>query len=53
MVEILDHVAVDDGGTTNPLLATGQIHGGVVQGIGARSDRRACRDETACPHCDQ
>jgi CO/xanthine dehydrogenase Mo-binding subunit len=33
MVEILDYVAVDDAGTIiNPLLATGQIHGGVVQG---------------------
>jgi aerobic carbon-monoxide dehydrogenase large subunit len=35
MVEILDYVAVDDAGTIlNPLLATGQIQGGVVQGIG-------------------
>jgi carbon-monoxide dehydrogenase large subunit len=35
MVEILDYVAVDDAGTIiNPLLARGQIHGGVVQGIG-------------------
>jgi aerobic carbon-monoxide dehydrogenase large subunit len=34
-VEILDYVAVDDAGTIlNPLLATGQIQGGVVQGIG-------------------
>ena len=34
MVEILDYVAVDDAGTIiNPLLAAGQIHGGVVQGI--------------------
>jgi carbon-monoxide dehydrogenase large subunit len=33
-VEILDYVAVDDVGTIiNPLLAAGQIHGGVVQGI--------------------
>ena len=46
MVEILDYVAVDDAGVIiNPLLATGQIHGGVVQGIGqalyeeARYDR--------------
>src|SRR5215831_7688124 len=35
MVEILDYVAIDDAGTIiNPLLARGQIHGGVVQGIG-------------------
>jgi carbon-monoxide dehydrogenase large subunit len=35
IVNILDYVAVDDAGTLiNPLLAAGQIHGGVVQGIG-------------------
>ena len=35
IVDILDYVAVDDAGTlVNPLLAAGQIHGGVVQGIG-------------------
>jgi carbon-monoxide dehydrogenase large subunit len=34
IVNILDYVAVDDAGTIiNPLLAAGQIHGGVVQGI--------------------
>jgi aerobic carbon-monoxide dehydrogenase large subunit len=34
VVRILDYVAVDDVGTIiNPLLAEGQIHGGVVQGI--------------------
>jgi carbon-monoxide dehydrogenase large subunit len=34
IVDILDYVAVDDVGTiVNPLLAAGQIHGGVVQGI--------------------
>src|ERR1700756_4372762 len=34
IVNILDYVAVDDVGTLiNPLLAAGQIHGGVVQGI--------------------
>jgi aerobic carbon-monoxide dehydrogenase large subunit len=33
-VDILDYVAVDDVGTLiNPMLAAGQIHGGVVQGI--------------------
>jgi len=46
IVEILDYVAVDDAGVIiNPLLARGQIQGGVVQGIGqalyeeARYDR--------------
>lgn len=34
-LEVLDYVAVDDCGTViNPLLARGQIHGGIVQGIG-------------------
>jgi carbon-monoxide dehydrogenase large subunit len=34
-VTVLDYVAVDDSGViVNPLLAAGQIHGGVVQGIG-------------------
>jgi carbon-monoxide dehydrogenase large subunit len=34
IVKVLDYVAVDDVGTLiNPLLAAGQIHAGVVQGI--------------------
>ena len=65
MVEILDYVAVDDAGVIiNPLLATGQIHGGVVQGIGqalyeeARYDRETGQLLTgslldyAVPHAD-
>jgi aerobic carbon-monoxide dehydrogenase large subunit len=65
MVEILDYVAVDDAGVIiNPLLARGQIHGGVVQGIGqalyeeARYDRETGQLLTgslldyAVPHAD-
>jgi len=45
MVEILDYIAVDDAGTIiNPLLATGQIHGGVVQGIGQALYEEVCYD---------
>ena len=41
VVEILDYVAADDAGVIiNPLLAAGQIHGGVVQGIGRPSMKR-------------
>ena len=65
MVEILDYVAVDDAGTIiNPLLATGQIHGGVVQGIGQALYEEVCYDretgqlltgslqDYAVPHAD-
>ncbi|HEX7008210.1 MAG TPA: xanthine dehydrogenase family protein molybdopterin-binding subunit [Alphaproteobacteria bacterium] len=35
VVEVVDFVAVDDVGTiVNPMIVDGQIHGGVVQGIG-------------------
>ncbi len=35
LVEILRYIAVDDcGAVINPLLVAGQVHGGVVQGIG-------------------
>lgn len=35
VIDILSYVAVDDAGTLiNPMLAEGQIHGGVAQGIG-------------------
>jgi aerobic carbon-monoxide dehydrogenase large subunit len=45
MVEILDYVAIDDAGTIiNPLLAAGQIHGGVVQGIGQALYEEVCYD---------
>jgi len=45
MVEILDYVAVDDAGVIiNPLLATGRIHGGVVQGIGQALYEEVCYD---------
>jgi carbon-monoxide dehydrogenase large subunit len=48
MVEILDYVAVDDAGTIiNPLLATGQIHGGVVQGIGQALYEEVCYDRNS------
>ena len=48
MVEILDYVAVDDAGVIiNPLLARGQIHGGVVQGIGQALYEEARYDRTS------
>jgi carbon-monoxide dehydrogenase large subunit len=44
-VDILDYVAVDDSGViVNPLLAAGQIHGGVVQGIGQALSEEVCYD---------
>jgi carbon-monoxide dehydrogenase large subunit len=65
MVEILDYVAADDAGTIiNPLLATGQIHGGVAQGIGQALYEEVCYDrdsgqllsgsllDYALPHAD-
>ena len=48
MVEILDYVAVDDSGTIiNPLLATGQIHGGWSRASGRRFTRRFATTATA------
>jgi carbon-monoxide dehydrogenase large subunit len=45
IVDILDYVAVDDAGTIiNPLLAAGQIHGGVVQGIAQALYEEVCYD---------
>ena len=65
LVEILDYVGVDDAGVIiNPLLATGQIHGGVVQGIGQALYEEVCYDretgqlltgsllDYAVPHAD-
>ena len=47
-VEILNYVAVDDAGVIiNPLLATGRIHGGVVQGIGRPSAKKRAMIPTA------
>jgi len=44
-VDILDYVAVDNSGIiVNPLLAAGQIHGGVVQGIGQALYEEVCYD---------
>lgn len=35
VIEILDYVVVEDGGTlVNPMIVDGQIHGGTAQGIG-------------------
>ena len=60
IVEIIDYVAVDDVGTLiNPLLAAGQIHGGVVQGIAQAlyeevsydPDNRATPDRLAARLC--
>lgn len=35
IIEILDYVVVEDGGTlVNPMIVDGQIHGGTAQGIG-------------------
>ena len=35
LVEILDYVVVEDGGTLiNPMIVDGQVHGGTAQGIG-------------------
>jgi carbon-monoxide dehydrogenase large subunit len=46
-VEILDYVGIDDVGTLiNPLLCEGQMHGGLVQGIGQALYEGAEYDET-------
>ncbi len=45
VVELVRYVAVDDFGTlVNPLLVEGQVHGGVVQGIGQALLERTVHD---------
>jgi carbon-monoxide dehydrogenase large subunit len=44
-VEILNYVVVDDfGATINPLLLAGQVHGGIVQGVGQALMERTVYD---------
>jgi carbon-monoxide dehydrogenase large subunit len=46
-VRILKYTVVDDFGVTlNPLLLAGQVHGGIVQGIGQALQERTVFDET-------
>ncbi|MEP3266361.1 MAG: xanthine dehydrogenase family protein molybdopterin-binding subunit [Hyphomicrobiales bacterium] len=46
-VEILGYTAIDDFGVTvNPLLLAGQVHGGIVQGIGQALHERTVYDES-------
>jgi carbon-monoxide dehydrogenase large subunit len=46
-VQLLKHVSVDDSGLiVNPLLAQGQVHGGLAQGIGQALWEAATFDET-------
>jgi aerobic carbon-monoxide dehydrogenase large subunit len=45
-VEIVNYVVVDDVGTVvNPMLAKGQIHGGVAQGVGQAAVEEVVYDE--------
>ena len=49
-VEIARYTVVDDVGTVlNPLLLHGQIHGGVVQGVGQILMENICRDAAGQP----
>ena len=34
MVDLVRYVAVDDVGKINPMIVDGQLHGGIVQGVG-------------------
>ncbi|MGE0625356.1 MAG: xanthine dehydrogenase family protein molybdopterin-binding subunit [Pseudomonadales bacterium] len=47
VIEVLRYTAVDDcGRVINPLLAAGQVHGGVVQGLGQALLEEVIYDET-------
>jgi carbon-monoxide dehydrogenase large subunit len=49
-VEILRYIAVDDCGTIiNPLLVTGQVHGGIAQGIGQTMTEKITFDSDGQP----
>lgn len=46
-IEILNYTVVDDFGVTvNPLLLEGQVHGGIVQGIGQALQERTVYDKS-------
>ena len=46
-VEVVKYTAVDDcGRLINPLLAAGQVHGGVAQGLGQALFEAVCYDDT-------
>jgi carbon-monoxide dehydrogenase large subunit len=52
-VDVLRYVAVDDFGVViNPLLARGQIHGGLVQGLGQALFEGAYYDDSGHPVAD-
>jgi aerobic carbon-monoxide dehydrogenase large subunit len=49
-VELIRHVAVDDAGTLiNPLVAEGQVHGGVATGVGQALYEQFTYDEHGTP----
>jgi carbon-monoxide dehydrogenase large subunit len=50
VVDILRYIAVDDCGTIiNPLLVTGQVHGGIAQGIGQTMSEKITFDSDGQP----
>ena len=47
-VQLLNYVAVDDVGTViNPMIVAGQLHGGIVQGVGQALCENAVYDEAS------